>query len=192
MFCVLVLSLTDVQMWRDQTRSPEPTSTPSARRWARALIVHLTFTLFLLLVEQCKSVFAFPNFLCLFLSFPAFSGWHVGGPWEQVYRPGQRLWKSLQNRHQEGRAGARVLQVESKKTHPREQKKVSRHGGLLLIYVCLYLQYVFCGFAFTDFHWFWTKCTHCCRRPNVRLALYLLKTHYHVKEWFVHRLSTDS
>lgn len=87
---------------------------------------------------EMQTVFSFILFLFFLLFIPpsAFSGWHVGSAREQVYRPGQRLRKSLQDRHQKGRAGARVLQVERERSTSRN-KKVSRHTTLLLIFICV-------------------------------------------------------
>lgn len=79
-------SLTDVQMWPDQTRSLGLISTPSARRWAG---LHLVLYLVLLFPNgrlfQQHCVYVFP----MLTSHSCFSsGWNVGCAREQVYRPG--------------------------------------------------------------------------------------------------------
>lgn len=135
----------------------------------------------------CRTKYTHNNFFLflLFTSSSAVSGWHVGSTWEQVYRPGQRLRKSLQDCHQKGWAGAWVLQVERK--NGILKKKVSRHTSLSLIYICVSVSTL----CLVDLQSptcidFWTKFTHRSTRPTVRLALCpaLKKTHYHVTRCF--------
>lgn len=52
------------------------------------------------------------------------SGRNVGCAREQVYRPGQRFWESLQDGHQERRAGARVLQIDNERNKICIEEKV--------------------------------------------------------------------
>ena len=152
-------------MWPDQTRSLELISTLSVKRLVGALTIFYTISAQSTWSWKQSIFFNFFYFK-YFFSFSALLGWHVGCTWEQVYRLGQRLWKSLQDCHQKGWAGAWVLQVK-RKINPGKGYQDSYWFTSVSQY--LHCVLFICSPQSIDF---WTKFTLCSRRPAVRLALF--------------------